>query len=117
MNDEFEVNVEDDSGTEVAAKIVGLRKMTLQGDFAMVDEMYAKWRERQARGGDSVNFLQAQNDDEDKAADEESSSEDEDVGGDVEMGEAPELVKAAKEKPAPRIDEDGFTEVIGKKKR
>ena len=39
MNDEFEVNVEDSSGEEIAAKIVGLRKQTLQGDFGTVDEM------------------------------------------------------------------------------
>ncbi|KAL8676215.1 MAG: hypothetical protein Q9186_007248 [Xanthomendoza sp. 1 TL-2023] len=123
MNDEFEVNVEDESGVEVAAKIVGLRKLTMQGDFAMVDEMYEKWRERQAKGGEKVNFQQVQGEDEeeDENEDEESDSEEEvgdgDGDGDMEMGEAPELVKAPKAKVVPKVDDEGFTEVIGKKRR
>ncbi|KAL8790951.1 MAG: hypothetical protein Q9213_000376 [Squamulea squamosa] len=114
MNDEFEVNVEDDSGAEVAAKIVGLWKMCAQGDFGMVDEMYEKWRERQAKGGERVNFQQVQDADED---DEESDSDEADGDEDVEMGEAPELIKAPKEKVVPKVDEEGFTEVVGKKRR
>ncbi|KAL8767074.1 MAG: hypothetical protein Q9209_006301 [Squamulea sp. 1 TL-2023] len=114
MNDEFEVNVEDDSGAEVAAKIVGLRKLCAQGDFGMVDEMYEKWRERQAKGGEKVNFQQVHDVEED---DEGSDSDAAEGDEDVEMGEAPELIKAAKEKIVPKVDEEGFTEVIGKKRR
>ncbi|KAL8688147.1 MAG: hypothetical protein Q9218_005869, partial [Villophora microphyllina] len=57
---------------------------------------------------------------EDDEGEEESDSEDEeDDDGDVEMEmeEAPQLVKVAKEKVVPRVDEEGFTEVVGKKRR
>lgn len=117
MNDEFEVNVEDESGAEVAAKVLGLRKLCLQGNFEMVDEMYEKWRERQARGGEKVNFQQMQGGDEDEESESDEEEEDEDEDGDVEMGEAPELVKAPREKIVPKVDEEGFTEVVGKKRR
>ena len=43
MNDEFETNVEDGNGEEVAAKILGLRKLTSHGNFAMVDDVYLRW--------------------------------------------------------------------------
>ncbi|KAI4258181.1 MAG: hypothetical protein L6R42_005258 [Xanthoria sp. 1 TBL-2021] len=117
MNDEFEVNVEDESGAEVAAKVVGLRKLCLQGDFDMVDEMYEKWRERQARGGEKVSFKQMQGGDEDEESESDEEEEDEDEDQDVEMVEAPELVKAPEEKIVPKVDEEGFTEVVGKKRR
>ncbi|KAI4109850.1 MAG: hypothetical protein LQ339_001634 [Xanthoria mediterranea] len=114
MNDEFEVNVEDESGAEVAAKVVGLRKLCLQGDFDMVDEMYEKWRERQARGGEKIHVQQMQAGDDNE--DEESTDEEGDVD-DAEMSEAPELVKVPKEKTVPKVDDEGFTEVVGKKRR
>ncbi|KAL8798292.1 MAG: hypothetical protein Q9182_006784 [Xanthomendoza sp. 2 TL-2023] len=123
MNDEFEVNVEDESGAEVAAKIVGLRKLTMQGDFRMVDEVYLRWRERQAKGAERLNFHHArgEDEDEDEDEDEESDSEEEIGNGDVEMememGEAPELVKVPKAKVVPKVDDEGFTEVLGKKRR
>ncbi|KAL9000754.1 MAG: hypothetical protein Q9188_005618 [Gyalolechia gomerana] len=120
MNDEFEVNVEDDSGAEVASKIVGLRKLTRQGDFGLVDEMYERWRAREAKGGEKVRFQKVQGE-EDDDVDEESegdySEEVEEEDGDIEMGEAPRLVQASKEKIVPKVDEEGFTEVVGKKRR
>ncbi|KAL9604648.1 MAG: hypothetical protein Q9219_000368 [cf. Caloplaca sp. 3 TL-2023] len=120
MNDEFEVNVEDDSGAEIAAKIVGLRKLTAQGDFGMVDEMYEKWREREARGGEKVRFQHAPgNDDEDEDEDEEGESEEleEEEDRDMEMSEAPPLTKVLKEKVTPKVDDEGFVEVVSKKRR
>ena len=120
MNDEFDVNVEDGSGEEIAAKMVGLRKMTLQGDFAMVDEMHAKWTERQKKGGDAVRFQHVvrgeQDDDTDWDSGDEDTDEDEEMD-DAPMDDTPALAKASKEKIQPRIDEEGFTEVVGKKRR
>ena len=120
MNDEFDVNVEDGSGEEIAAKMVGLRKMTLQGDFAMVDEMYAKWTERQNKGGDAVRFQHvvrgAQDDDTDWDSGDVDSGEDEEMD-DAPIDEAPAMPKVTNEKVQPRIDEEGFTEVVGKKRR
>lgn len=118
MNDEFEVNVEDGSGEEVAAKIVGLRKLTLQGDFKMVDDMYRQWQERQARGGSvRMNFQVVDRGEDEDDTDSDSDNESEEDDGDVEMHEAPAPMKAPKEKVQPKIDDEGFTEVIGKKRR
>lgn len=119
MNDEFDVNVEDGSGEEVAAKIVGLRKLTLQGNFTMVDEMHQRWQERQSRGGSvKINFQLVDRDDDENETEWDSDDvEEEDDGGDVEMGEAPALVKIPKEKVQPKVDDEGFTEVMGKKRR
>ena len=122
MNDEFDVNVEDGSGEEIAAKIIGLRKLTLQGDFAMVDDMYSKWQERQSKGGGGgkINFQHVTRDDDEDNTDWDSDDiegEDDDDDNDVDMGDAPALVKAPKEKVQPKVDDDGFTEVVGKKRR
>lgn len=113
MNDEFEVNVEDDSGAEIASKIVGLRKLTLQGNFGMVDEMYEKWREREAKGGERVRMRHVQGEEDDDSIGEDYSEDDEE-DEDVDMGEAS---RVPKEKVAPKIDEDGFMEVVGRRKR
>lgn len=118
MNDEFEANVEDGSGEEVAAKIVGLRKLTLQGDFVMVDDMYRQWQERQANGGSvRMNFQVVDRDENEDDTDSDSDDVSEEDDGDVEMREAPALVNAPKEKVQPKVDDDGFTEVVGKKRR
>ena len=119
MNDEFDVNVEDDSGEQIAAKIVGLRKMTLQGDFRMVDDMYAQWTERQKKGGERVSMQHLVRGEEDDDTDWDSGDEGSDSGEDDDtvMDEAPALSKATKEKVKPKVDDEGFTEVIGKKRR
>lgn len=119
MNDEFEVNVDDGSAEQVAARIVGLRKLTLQGDFGEVDRMYKKWVETQKKGGSGVKFQKVERGEEDDDTDWDSDDveDDEAEGEDVEMDEAPALVKAPKEKVEPQVDADGFTTVVPKKKR
>ena len=118
MNDEFETNLEDESAEEVAAKIVGLRKLTLQGDFTVVDEMYSKWQERQRKGGGAVSFQHVEIGEGDNNTDWDSDDiGEEEEDEDTEMGEASELVKVPRERVQPEVDEDGFTKVVGKKKR
>ena len=117
MNDEFDVNVEDGSAEEIAAKIVGLRKMTSQGDFTMVDDMYRQWQERRSRGGtDKINFQVVDRGDEQDDTDWDSDDV-EDDDEDVDMSDAPSLVKVPKEKIPPKVDEEGFTEVVSRRKR
>ena len=116
MNDNFDVHVDDGSAEEIAAKIVGLRKLCVKGDFVLVDEMFGRWEERQARGGEGKIAIQKVEGEEDQDTD--WDSEEDDVGNeDVEMEEAPKLVRMPKEIVVPKIDEEGFTEVVGKKKR
>lgn len=117
MNDEFDVNVEDGSSEEIAAKVVGLRKLILQGNFTRVDEMYRQWQERQTKGGTTrIDFQVVEKGEDDDDTDWDSDDiEGEDV--DVDMDEAPALVRPPKEKVQPKVDDDGFTEVVGKKRR
>jgi len=119
MNDEFDVNVDDGSGEEIAAKIVGLRKMTLQGDFKMVDEMFEQWQERQSRGGNQkVKFQHVETPDDEGGSDWDSDGNGENgEGEDMDIDEAPALVRSPQEKVQPKIDEEGFTEVLSRKKR
>ncbi|KAK4692931.1 pre-rRNA-processing protein TSR2, partial [Lecanoromycetidae sp. Uapishka_2] len=119
MNDEFDVNVEDNSGEEIAAKIVGLRKLTTQGDFAMVDEMYQQWQQRQGKGeGGKIHFQHVDRGEDEDDTDWDSNDIDEEDGdNDVDMDEAPALVRMPKEKAQPKVDDEGFTEVVSKKRR
>ncbi|KAK5163517.1 pre-rRNA-processing protein TSR2 [Cryomyces antarcticus] len=117
MNADFDVNVQDDSEVEIAAAIVKLWKQTREGDFSGVEEARAN-RERRSRSGrGEVRFVQ-QRDGENEEVEwgSEDDEEDEEDDDDVEMGDAPSLVPV-REKQEPEVDEDGFTKVVGRKKR
>ena len=116
MNDEFDVNVQDGSGEEIAAKIVGLRKLTLQGDFAMVDAMYRQWQERNSNGRSGKVNLQYV----DQGEDEENTdwdSDDVEEEDDEIMEDAPVPERLQRERVQPKVDDEGFTEVMGRRKR
>lgn len=118
MNDEFETNLEDNSGEEIAAKILGLRKLTLQGNFAMVDDMYLRWEQRQNRGVETISFKHIEAGEEEDDTEEESDElELEPSDEDVEMEQAPALVHISKEKSQPKVDDEGFMEVVSKRRR
>lgn len=118
MNDEFEIHIDDGSGEEIAAKIVGLRRLTLQGNFTMVDEMFVRWQERQSRGEGMVQFRHVERGEDDDETDWDSDDkEDGSADEDVEMEQAPPLVKVPREKVQPRVDDDGFIEVVSNRKR
>lgn len=118
MNDEFETNLEDNSGQEVAAKILGLRRLTLQGNFAMVDDMYSRWEQRQKGGVETVSFKHIEAGEEEDDTDEECDElELEPSEEDVEMEQAPALVNISKEKAQPKTDDEGFMEVVSKRRR
>jgi pre-rRNA-processing protein TSR2 len=117
MNDEFDINVEDGSGEEIAARIVGLRKLTLRGDFEMVDQMYQNWEDRKSRGGGQVRIQHVQKAEDEDDTDCDSVDMEDDSDGNVEMEQAPAVPKPQKEKIQPKVDDDGFTEVVGRRKR
>ncbi|KAI1410747.1 Pre-rRNA-processing protein TSR2-domain-containing protein [Hypoxylon sp. FL1857] len=112
MWDEFETNVDDESEIEVAERIMKARAMCAAGDFAFVEDLRRRWLDTKGKtvkvqevdGGDQETDWESDDDDE--------SEEDEDVN----MDDAPALVAAPKEKPAPEVDEDGFTKVTRKKR-
>ena len=117
MIDEFDVNVDDDSAEEVAANILELRQMTRRGDFKAVDEMEAHWKEKQMKGGDQVRMKLVEGGPEGDETDWDSDDSHEDTNGDVEMDDAPDMVYVEKPKPPPQVDEEGFTKVVGRRKR
>lgn len=125
MADEFECNLEDESEVIVARDILRCRRELAQGVTARVDRMYEEWQERQAtkRNGPEGSGLQVvehvhvqrENGNEDSDDDDDDSGSDEDE--DVEMGDADEIASSSRPKPEPEVDEEGFTKVVGKRRR
>lgn len=117
LYDEFEITVDekDYSPWEAAVKVMTGREKILQGDFTQVDRWYEEWAERQRTGAGRI-AVQRVDDEEGQETDGDEEEEEEEE--DVEMGDAPQLVeKPKKEKLEPEVDEDGFTKVVGRRKR
>lgn len=112
MNDEFDVVVEDESAAPVAAQIMEIKKGVEKGDFGAVQELMEAWQKKsqQKANNAAAAFKKVETNDDDQETD------DEEDGDDVDMDEAPSLVRAPKEKVEPEVDEDGFTKVVGKKR-
>lgn len=105
--------MDDESGLEVAEQILKMRKDCAKGEFAEVETLKRRW---DAKGGEDMGKM-FQKTERDEKEDETSGSEDEDdeEDGDVEMEEAPQLVRT-REPVVPEVDEDGFTKVTKKKR-
>jgi pre-rRNA-processing protein TSR2 len=111
MQDEFDLNVEDESEIPVAEEIMKLRKETAEGNFSGVDAVKRRFEERGGRIPQNLQVVEHKHDD-------DESSEDESDDDDVDMDDAaPALAPAPREKQEPEVDEDGFTTVVSKKKR
>ena len=116
MLDEFEVNVDDDSGFEVAEQIMRLRKDCVKGGFKEVEELYERWNAK--KGKDDLGKLfekKERNEEDDETDASEDEDEDEEQHEDVEMEDVPQLVRA-REPVVPEVDDDGFTKVTKKKR-
>lgn len=113
LEDEFGVRLEDETEVNTAREIMAIRKELSEGVTTTVDALQKKWEERKGKevATGSVSVKESNQEAEWDSVDEESDEDD-----DVEMGEAPALVPA-KPKAEPEVDEDGFTKVLGKKKR
>ena len=120
MIDEFDVNVDDDSGMEVAGQIIRARIQCAAGVF---DDEVRQLRERfDNRKGKKVDAHFKKMDDADQDTDWESGDSEEDdeedvaMGQDMQMSDAPQQIKAPREKPEPEVDAEGFTTVLKKKR-
>jgi pre-rRNA-processing protein TSR2 len=118
MNDEFEVVVDDGSAEEVARGIWNGCEKLSKGETADLERDYATFLEKQKSGKAEVLGFVKGKDEEGEETDWDEDDEEEFNGfdDDVDMDEVPQLVQK-KEKALPEIDEDGFTKVVGKKKR
>ncbi|KAF4216221.1 hypothetical protein CNMCM8980_006585 [Aspergillus fumigatiaffinis] len=117
MNDEFDVVVDDESAAPVAAQIMAIREQTARGEFGFVQELWETWQRKAQQKGSNVAaaFKRVEAEDDEDSDDDEEDEDEEDE--DVDMGEAPALVRAPRERIEPEVDEDGFTKVVGKKRR
>ncbi|KAF7541058.1 hypothetical protein G7Z17_g12047 [Cylindrodendrum hubeiense] len=116
MVDEFEVNVDDDSGTDVATNIMKVRAGCAIGQFDDVNALRTRFLNLNGAKVDHI-FKKAEDADQDTDWESDGSDDDEDEGAggaDVEMDDAPQLV-APKQKQEPQVDEDGFTMVTKKR--
>lgn len=113
MLDEFEVNVDDESGFEVAEQIMRIKKDCGKGEFGEVAAMKERWDRKGGRGEDVGKIFEKRERSEEEDETSGSEDEDEEGGADVEMDEAPPLVRV---KEAAEVDEDGFTKVTKKKR-
>lgn len=121
MSDEFEVKVDDDSLEETARGIWAGRAQILQGNASEVTRLMKIWEEKKNK---KTKLQIVQGPDVDQDTDDEEDEETwngfpDNRDEDVDMDEAPALIdaSASRKKPEPEIDEDGFTKVVGKKKR
>lgn len=116
MVDEFDVNVDDDSGYEVAGQIISARQQCAIGQYDQVNQLRERFANKTGGKVDTM-FKKAEDADQDTEWEsDDSEDDDESANGDVNMDEAPPLVAVPKEKPEPQVDEDGFT-MVTKKKR
>jgi pre-rRNA-processing protein TSR2 len=109
MNDEFDVAVDDESAADAADMIMELKAQTDRGEFSIVQEMLETYQKKSGNRSAAGQFQRVEAADEDQETDGEEDD-------DEEMGEAPTLVRAPRERAEPEIDDDGFTKVVGKKR-
>lgn len=117
MVDEFEVNVDDDSGFEAAETIMRARSQCAQGQWEEVEKLRERFQNRKGKKVEGL-FKKMEDQDQDTDWESDGSGSDDDSGdggAGVDMGDAPALVTAPKEKAPPEIDEDGFTKVTKKR--
>lgn len=111
LEDEFGVRCEDETEVAVAKDIMKIWKEVGEGSFVTVDSLKQRWESRKGKeiNTGSVQVKEVNQEGEWDSVDEES-------GSDEEMQDAP-AAAPPREKPAPVVDEDGFTKVVGKKRR
>ncbi|KAK3116309.1 rRNA accumulation- protein [Teratosphaeriaceae sp. CCFEE 6253] len=123
MQDEFDCNVEDESEVVVARTVTGLRR-GLKGEAG--EDRLAAFRELERRWKGKGQMKHSVHVVDNEAAEEVDEDDEEwdgfDENGDVDMTAeeeaVPNLVPALKkERLEPEVDDEGFTKVVGKKKR
>lgn len=114
LEDEFGMRLEDETEVAVARDIMAIRQEIGEGNTETVDRLQKKWEARKGKEIDTgnVNVKETNQEGEWDSVDEESDEDE-----DVDMSDAPALVPAKSSKPEPEVDDDGFTKVVGKKKR
>jgi pre-rRNA-processing protein TSR2 len=117
MTDEFDVVVDDGSAGEIADRICEVRAEVMRGEFGRVRTLWEDWK---AKGGEkgikNTLFRRVETGEEDQETDGDEDEED-DEDEDVDMEDAPALPQPPRERIEPEVDDDGFTKVVGRRKR
>lgn len=118
MVDEFEVNVDDDSGVEAAEQIMRARAQCAEGQFDEYNTLRERFANRKGKKVDALfKKVEDANQDTDWETDDsgdddgDDDDDDDEAGGDTQMRDAP----PPREKAPPEVDEDGFTKVTRKR--
>lgn len=112
MEDEFDVNVEDDSALPIAALIFKIYRECLFENYKTVEEMYTRWQEKQLHRALELAKYQV-----DLKEDPMNPSSEDEEDHDHDHDHAPQLVDTDmmdSEPTGPIVDEDGF-ELVQKK--
>ncbi|KAL1610210.1 rRNA accumulation-related protein [Paraconiothyrium brasiliense] len=114
LEDEFGTRLEDETEVGVARDIMAIRIEVQEGNFATVDALEQRWQSRKGKevSTGSVQVKEVEQEGEWDSVDEETDDDEDEV-----MRDPPAAAAPPKEKPAPEVDEDGFTKVVGKKRR
>lgn len=119
MQDEFDVNVEDESEIAVAADVVRCwTRVMQQNDTSIVTNFRDRWT-REGGKVERVNVVETDQDVDDDDEDAQTAGMNgPGRDGDVEMGDATNpAITSRTQREEPIVDEDGFTTVVSKKKR
>lgn len=118
MFDEFEVVVDDGTLEETAAAIWSGRQRVLRGDGSEVQRLTETWEQKRKSSKKEIVQVQTVEEEGDSEEDEEWNGFD-DRRDEMDVDDAPSLldVSATNKRAEPEVDEDGFTKVVGKKKK
>ncbi|WEW58693.1 rRNA accumulation- protein [Emydomyces testavorans] len=121
MSDEFDVVVDDESAGDIADRIMEIKGDIEKGELGEVSSMWEQWKEKERKGVGAGNasvglFKRVEVKNEDQDTDDDEDEDDEDEDEDVEMEDVP-VTRPPRERIEPAVDEDGFTKVVGRRKR
>lgn len=114
LEDEFGVRLEDETEVGIARDIMAIKKEVHEGNFATVEALKERWERRKGKevNTGSVQVKEVEHEGDWDSIDDETDEEEDEV-----MRDAPVAAAPPREKPAPEVDEDGFTKVVGKKRK
>ncbi|KAF3492397.1 pre-rRNA processing protein [Arthroderma uncinatum] len=122
MTDEFDVVVDDGSVSLIADQICELKAEIEKGKFERVQAMWEQFKVNEQNGGSKlpsniINRVGVNGNDSSDDDDEDDGDEDDDDDEDTDMADAPAPRSAPRQREEPEVDDDGFTKVVGRKKR
>ncbi|EGD99209.1 pre-rRNA-processing protein [Trichophyton mentagrophytes] len=122
MTDEFDVVVDDGSISQIADQICELKAEIEKGKFERVEAMWEQFKAEEQNGGSKlpaniINRVGVNGVDDSSDNDGEDDEEEDEDDDDIDMEDAPAPRSAPKQREEPEVDEDGFTKVVGRKKR